>query len=276
MLSSQQPHAYTGIAAQINSCDGNRTVTDGTFCAIVDRESGTFEADIVWGGGSVHCTYQQTTCRVRGEVSADGSMSLRADFSNGPWEEWRGKLRDAPDPYDEQNGLRLELHNGKYVWHGWNGRRAAGKLELKLVRVVSSGAGDTAHAETAVVPPICTTSSDGDVEKTAALTEPDSRAPAHSSTSFAADAEETATFKDSTVTRTFEQACVTAVLSSEPTMNCSADSDANVEPIWSRYRSTSRTVPSSLCDDSRPRRCLQHAARRHSSRGTRRKTCEIM
>jgi hypothetical protein len=128
---------YTGTAASINGTDGNRTETDGRFDVRLDHDGFGLEADlgadVVWGGGTVHSTYRETTCRVRGIVSA-GELSARAEYSNGPWEEWTGTLTavGGVNGTPTKPGSSFELSNGKYVWHGWNGRTTTGKLELSL------------------------------------------------------------------------------------------------------------------------------------------------
>eukprot|EP00930_Biecheleria_cincta_P007223 TRINITY_DN108412_c0_g1_i1.p1 TRINITY_DN108412_c0_g1~~TRINITY_DN108412_c0_g1_i1.p1 ORF type:complete len:294 (+),score=37.29 TRINITY_DN108412_c0_g1_i1:132-1013(+) len=123
MLMSQHVHAYTGRAATINSTDGNRTES-AAVTAILHATSGNFEANVSWGGGSVHNTYARTTCKVTGKRETDGSFKARADYSNGPWEEWSGVM--------VATGSSLELEKGQYVWHGWDDRRSTGKLEISL------------------------------------------------------------------------------------------------------------------------------------------------
>lgn len=150
LLRSQQPGACRGKAATINDYDGNRTDTDGEFDIVFTAEgaveggggdaagapltsgrasSTSFEADVVWGRGTVHNTYRETTCRVHGTVSADGELAARAEYSNGPWEEWTGKVID--DVGGSGGPFACRLRGGKYVWHGWDGRVSEGSFELQ-------------------------------------------------------------------------------------------------------------------------------------------------
>ena len=130
ILRAQQLDAFIGTGATINGYDGNRTESEAFDVLFVRAEgaraslAGTLEADVVWGGGSVHSTYHETTCRVEGTVAPDGTVHAKAAYSNGPWEGWTGRL------VGEAAGFKLV--DGEYTWHGWNGRTTKGHLELSL------------------------------------------------------------------------------------------------------------------------------------------------
>ena len=139
ILRAQQSGACRGVSATINCFDGNRTeseVFELLFLRAADTSlAGTLEADIVWGGGSVHSTYRETTSRVEGTVDADGTVAARAVYSNGPWEEWSGRLVEQSRTDATEQPAAFKLVDGKYLWHGWNGRTTKGNLELAFTTI---------------------------------------------------------------------------------------------------------------------------------------------
>eukprot|EP00929_Paragymnodinium_shiwhaense_P120800 TRINITY_DN92850_c0_g1_i1.p1 TRINITY_DN92850_c0_g1~~TRINITY_DN92850_c0_g1_i1.p1 ORF type:complete len:328 (+),score=14.85 TRINITY_DN92850_c0_g1_i1:120-1103(+) len=138
--------------ATLNPYDNNLTSSWEFFLNI--RPDGTCNADIVWGGGSAHSTYNESTCRL-GQAKFDAATGWlrvgRSEYSNGPWEEYRIRMvattattaddTTSPDRREQgQTGCNTSTAlatmvgvEGLYKWHGWNNRRTWGHLMLETV-----------------------------------------------------------------------------------------------------------------------------------------------
>mmetsp|Transcript_131484 Transcript_131484/g.340477 ORF Transcript_131484/g.340477 Transcript_131484/m.340477 type:complete len:306 (+) Transcript_131484:60-977(+) len=89
------------------------------------------EMDVLWGGGTGHDTYKDTTCRCEGgsyDVATGRLVVERVSYSNGPWEYWEVMLLPTGSCNDELIGVA-----GRYEWHGWEGRYTTGHLFFESV-----------------------------------------------------------------------------------------------------------------------------------------------
>jgi len=147
----ETPVSFGAIAATTNDYDGNVTTSRESLLQL--SLDGTVACAVLWGGGSVHSTYDNATCRLEGVVECcdptGSSYSLQGGFgnkvvgnsvdqhallsltgetlySNGPREEWSGQLVPRED------GQGMVLSNGRYTWYGSRQRTSSGKLDLEL------------------------------------------------------------------------------------------------------------------------------------------------
>jgi len=122
------------VASTTNGTDGNVTISRTSVFQVSDY--GDVACRVLWGGGSVHDTYDMVICELTGTVSKDEDAANanhllfvgQTTYSNGPQEDWSGRL--MLDPATKE----MTLVGGRYVWHGW-GRSSDGALDMKLVPV---------------------------------------------------------------------------------------------------------------------------------------------
>ena len=117
---------YFGKARTINDYDHNETRSLPFFWLM---RNGNVMTDIIWGGGSVHDSYDLEVGRTIGTVNEQENgnkliNNLQWYYSNGPTELWNGTLKKLDN--------RRYHGKGKYSWRGW-GNQSSGTFEIALM-----------------------------------------------------------------------------------------------------------------------------------------------
>ena len=97
----KEVRVFYGTAKTVNHYDKNVTNSLPFFLLTRNQQ---MRADIIWGGGTKHDSYESEVGRVTGKISIEGNgdivlMDCRCEYSNSPREEWNGMLKLEGDSY---------------------------------------------------------------------------------------------------------------------------------------------------------------------------------